>query len=104
MKTQSIARKEFSRLEEGNNETIVNEIIRFDFDKTILDDINFIFDDWEYAQEHGINYWEDDLHLITVNELLDELDDRCLDDDYDSKREKRIKKYLAKYKGFTIWV
>jgi len=102
--TQSIARRELSRVEKNGKETVIYDIIHFDFDKEIREDIDFIFDDYEYAQNHGVNYWEEDLYLITVNDLIEELKDKLLDNDYDGEREKKMIKYFEKYQNFIIWV
>jgi hypothetical protein len=106
---QSIARKETNRTEENGREIIFNDIIRFDFDAGVQSAIEDIFDDWEYAQNHGVQVSEDgELFLLDVTQLLDEMEDRIMNDgtpdNEDSHREKMIFDYLSKYKGFTIWV
>jgi hypothetical protein len=114
------ARKEISRIEEKEilhnptlgmtgQETIINEIIHFDFDDGILQGISDIFDDWEYGKDHGIFVNEDeDIYMIEVNACLDEIEDRIMADETpdkeDSQKEKLIKDYLEKYRGFDIWI
>jgi hypothetical protein len=101
----SIARKELSRVESGNKEIVTNEIIRFDFDEAVLSGLEYVFDDWEYAQNHGVRCNEDDeILMIDVDECMEEIDGRIIDNEDDNIREKVIKEYLEKYKGFTIWV
>ena len=106
---QSIARKELSRVEENGKETIVNDIIHFDFDEGILCLLEEIFDDWEYASNHGINMLEDgETQIIDVDQALDELEDRIMGDETpdkeDTQREHTIKEYLEDYRGYTIWI
>jgi len=104
----SIARKELSRIEQDGKETIVNEIIHFEFDSVVLEAIDMIFDDWEYAQEHGVFTNDDDVTMIIVNQALDEMEDKIMGDDTpdkeDSSNEILVRDYLTKFKGFTIWV
>jgi hypothetical protein len=108
MTDDSIARKELSRTEQDGKETIVNEIIHFKFDGGVLESINLIFDDWEYAQEHGVYSDDDGVTIIIVNQILDKLDDRIMNDDTpdkdDTQNEVLVRDYLLKFKGFTIWV
>jgi len=108
MTEKSIARKEISRIEQNGKEVVTNEIIHFDFDGGVLEAISNIFDDWEYAQEHGIYSDEDDVTMITVDMALDEMEDRIMRDDTpdkeDTQNEILIKDYLTKFKGFTIYI
>lgn len=105
------ARKELSRTVIGYTEVIQNKYLKFDFDTYIRELIDDIFDDFEYAQEHGVYYYEDDLYSIDVNSCIDELNDRLLmnDDeeeteDDEKEPEEKIIEYLTPYKDFTIWV
>ena len=101
---KSTARKELSRTEENGKETIVNEIIHFDFDGSILDDLKDIFGDGEYEQEHGVFFDKyEEIHSIDVYDCIMELNERTFDDD-DYTKEMRIIAYLEKYKEFKIWV
>ena len=111
----SIARKELSRTETqggkqvGIHEHIVNIIIRFEFDEGVLTDLEYIFQDWEYSNEHGVHcHEENEIELIDVNECLQEIEDRIEQDETpdkeDSQREILIKKYLEQFRGFTIWI
>jgi hypothetical protein len=104
----SIARKELSRTEVDGKETIVNEIKHFEFDAVVLELIEDIFDDWEYAQAHGVQGDEEyDIVFIEVDRCIDELDDRILDAEPDGENatmEIKIKTYLEPYRGFTIWL
>jgi hypothetical protein len=102
---KSIARKEISRVEFDGTETIVNSIIHFDFDTEILERLGEIFEDYDYATSHNIYFNEDsDLVYIEVDSVIDEMEDRSLNDEEDNDVEKKIIVYLTPYKGFTIWV
>ena len=107
MVNKSIARKEFSRLRENGQETIVNDYIEFEMDKDIYATLIEIFDDYEYAEEHGV-FWnqDDDIHLIEVDKVVEELDDRMMEREADEIfKEKLLREYLyPKFKGYTIWI
>lgn len=106
MTDESIARKEISRSETDGKETIINEIIHFKFDEGVMEAFDMIFDDWEYAQEHGVYSNDDGISMIDVDMALDEMDDKIMDDDTPDKEdtfnEKLIRDYLLKFKGFHI--
>ena len=108
MTNKSIARKEVSRTEADGKEIIVNEIIHFNFDGGVLETMDMIFDDWEYAQEHGVYIDDEDITIIDVNMALDELEDRIMGDDTpdkeDTQNEILIRDYLEKFRGFTIHI
>ena len=108
MTDKSIARKELTRVEQDGKEIVTNEIIHFDFDGGIMETLDMIFDDWEYAQEHGVYTNDDGITVIDVNMALDEMDDRILNDDTpdkeDTQNEILIKDYLEKFRGFTIYI
>lgn len=102
---KSIARKEISRIKENGKETIVNEYIEFEMDKGIRSSFYDLFEDYEYAQEHGVYYdLNDDILFIRVNFVLDELNDRLIDRSEDEITcEKILIDFLSQYKGYDIW-
>ena len=67
-----------------------------------------IFDDWEYAQEHGVYSNDDGVSVIDVDMTLDEMDDKIMADDTPDKEdtfnERLIRDYLLRFKGFTIHI
>lgn len=102
---QSIARKELTRTELDGKEMIINEIRRFDFDNKILAEIEEIFDDWEYAQNHGVFCnEEDEIVMMDVDIVLEELQERIDCNEEYREYEKTIIQYLKDFKGFKIWV
>jgi hypothetical protein len=102
---KSIARKELSREVANDKETIINEIIYFEFDSGVLEAIDMIFDDWEYAQEHGVFTNDDGVTLINVDDCIQEMEEKIkMNDDDDTFNEKLVRDYLMKFKGFSIWV
>lgn len=90
-------------------EIITNYYEEIDFDDKILNYIcDYIFDDWEYAQDHGVYFdQEDELQCIKIDMMLDELHDRCIDRDEEEecRIEKEIVTYCKKWKkkDYTIW-
>jgi hypothetical protein len=102
----STARRELSRIEADSKETVVNEIIHFNFDPAVESTILDMFDDWEYAQQHGIHFDDDSLRLITVDSCIEEMQDRITsqNDPEETMREEIIIEYLKQFKGFTIWM
>ena len=108
MTYEATARKELARSEADGKETIINEIVHFEFDPGVMEVMDLIFDDWEYAQEHGVYSNDDGITMIDVNMLLDEMDDKIMADDTldqeDTFNEKLIRDYLDKFRGFTIHI
>jgi hypothetical protein len=99
------ARKEISREEKDGTETIKNEIIHFDIPPEIEQALNFIFDDYEYGQDHGVFVDSlDRIHTINVEDMLEELHDRIENDPDNSFMEKVLIDFFEKYEGFTVWV
>jgi len=107
MENKSIARKEISRIKENGKEIVIYEYIEFEMDKGIYGTLIDIFEDYEYAQDHGV-FWnqDDDIQLIEVDKIVEELDDRMIEREEDEIfKEKLLKEYLyPKFKGYTIWI
>ena len=100
-----IARRFISKTIEGSKETIVNEIIEFDFDKAMKQTVCDLFEDWEYAQGHGVFYnQQEDLFSIDVDDCLEELKERQYNEDEEYAQEKLLMNYLDKYSGYTIYI
>ena len=105
MVNKSIARKEISRIRENGKEIIVNEYIEFDMDKGLCASFIDIFEDYEYAQEHGVYITQDnDIFSIDVDMVIDELNERLIDREEDEvMHEKILLEFLSQYKGYSIW-
>ena len=102
---KSIARKEISRVVKDNKETIVNEFYEFEFDKAAYSALNNIFDDYEYARDHGVYSDEDDFYLIDVDIVIEELQDRMLDEEEENIKERVLYEFLIpRWKGYKIWL
>jgi hypothetical protein len=103
---KSIARKEISREFIDGKETVVNERVDFVFDEDVLFSLNIIYnDDYEMAYMAGVYYdFTQELYFIRVDKVLEDLDVRISDDGCNYESEKKIIKYLQKWKGWEIWV
>lgn len=102
---KSIARKELSRVIKNNKETVINDYHKFDFDKAAYAALENIFDDYEYAQDHGVYCDRDNAFVfLEVDVVLDELKGRSLNDNEDNIEEKTLSDFLKEWKGYTIWI
>lgn len=101
-----IARKEISRKITGTVEIVTNDIIEFEFENEFLFQLENIFDDWEYGQEHGV-YQDEDGYVVNidVNMCIEELEEKIVvasDEEYMTLL-KDIVTFLSVYRGYVIW-
>lgn len=102
---KSIARKELSRVIKNNKETVINDYHKFDFDKAAYAALENIFDDYEYAQDHGVYSDRDDAFVfLEVDAVIEELKERVSNDPDCSLEEKTLRDFLKEWKGYTIWL
>ena len=106
--SESILRKELSREIKDGKEYVVNEFLKLQVPLEVEEAINWIFDDYEYAQDHGVYYnYDDDISLIDIDNMLECLEDKiqdAIDEEEDYDKEKLVKEFFVKYKGFKIWM
>jgi len=73
------AQKREMKVKDGK-EYVINEFLKLQVPSEIEEAINWIFDDYEYAQDHGVFYsYDDDLSLIDIDNMLECLEDRILE-------------------------
>ena len=113
MTIKATRRKELSRKIEDNKEFVVNEIYKFEFDGGVMEAINEVFDDGEYAADHGVYLdWRlEEIALIKVDNVLEEVEERIHEQEQDGETDSCfynrliiIRDYLKDWKGYTIWV
>jgi len=104
------ARKLLNKRKEGEHEFQEWHVIKADLDYNYIEELfNEWYDsDWEYAYNHGFSYNSDgDLFSVDVNQVLDELYDKEIDEADDEDEVDKIKQYqsiLEKYKDYTLYV